>query len=401
MPIDFSRYVNLSVFDQEPTDIYTNALEYARIAYPELVIRQGTPEDAVLQAVSYISSLNIASINRLPDRVLLGILSILGAPADEGEYPVIRITFTSLNYEGAVIPAGTLVRYDLAGLTPAISIYFQTVEDLVIDAIDGSMSPPLPYASVDARCMQVMSIPNIPAGVELTIESVISGILPPVLESISTNGRYAETAEQYTARAETYLSSLTSAFGKASQIDAYIDSVFINVGRSKTYDLTNSEISTDFGDPDVPGSITIFTYGIGKMLTSDEKYEVLTSVSDRAIAGLNIKVVDAYIVDIEMSISVLVDPSFDSGILISNVKNIISQSLNPSAASFDSKLRKSTVATIASNVYGVVHVDSVTFISISPLLGEINIDGDIDFASKGTLPYIAPESITVTTTAVV
>jgi hypothetical protein len=78
MAADFSRYIDLSIFDAEPGDIYFDAIEIARLTLPEFNLRVGTPEDAIFQAAAYISSLNIASVNRLPDRLMEGIMNILG-----------------------------------------------------------------------------------------------------------------------------------------------------------------------------------------------------------------------------------------------------------------------------------------------------------------------------------
>lgn len=401
MPMDFSNYIDMTVYDQEPTTIYTNALEYARTTLPELTIRQGTPEDAILQAVSYISSLNIASINRLPNRLMLGILSIFGVSKHEGEFGVINVEFSSITYDGAVVPAGTLLRYDLDGMTPATSIYFQTIDDLVIDAIDGSTSPPLPSATVDARCKDVGLLPDIPNDVELIIESIVSGVLPPIVVSTISEGQNPETDNEYVARAQDYLGSLSSSFSKSTQVDGYILSTFNNVTRSRTYDVTDFDISTAIGDEDVPGAITTFVYGRGKLLTSDEKYEILTSVYDRTIAGLKVNIEDAYVADVELELSVYINPAFSSSIVEANIRNALVHALSPVYGPMDSKLRKSYIASIVSGIVGVAVVESITFTSVDVSLGSINADGDIEFINKGTLTNIPSGAITVTLQAAV
>ena len=68
MPADFSQYVDLTIFDAQPGDIYLEAIELARTTLPEFNLRVGTPEDAIFQAMAYMSSLVISSINRIPDR---------------------------------------------------------------------------------------------------------------------------------------------------------------------------------------------------------------------------------------------------------------------------------------------------------------------------------------------
>ena len=112
MPANFSEYINLRPFDVSPTAIYLDAIDYARVVLPEFQPRQGTPEDAILQAISYISSLNVSAINRLPDRLMAGIVGMMGVELDEGSKTVIDVKFTCTTNSGTTIPQGTVIRYE-------------------------------------------------------------------------------------------------------------------------------------------------------------------------------------------------------------------------------------------------------------------------------------------------
>ena len=397
MPIDFSGYVNLTSFDEEPVDIYLAALDYARLTLPELTIRQGTPEDAILQATSYISSLSLAAINRLPDRVMLGLLNILGAPRNEGTYPIIELEFTSITYDGASIPAGMLVRYDMDGLDNARSVYFQVVDSDVIDAIDGTGNPPLPTAIVQARCTEVISLPDITEGVLFSIESVASDLYQPTLDSIVEYGEVPETDYEYLSRAASYLGSLSSAFGKSTQIDAYVLTNYLSANRVKTYDLTNYQGDLAFDAVDAPGYLTVFVYGQGEPLSPELKYEILVGIANRAVAGLTIGVLDAVIASVEVDVEVIYDSSYDPSILEENIKSIISATTSPAAVPFDTKLRKSYLYSIIRNIPGVVATENVV---LSALDGNssVNVDGDLEYAQKGVLPVVGEDGVTVTLT---
>lgn len=397
MPIDFSGYVNLTSFDEEPVDIYLAALDYARLALPELTIRQGTPEDAILQATSYVSSLSLAAINRLPDRVMLGLLKILGAPRNEGVFPIIELEFTSITYDGASIPAGMLIRYDMNGLDNAQSIYFQVVDSAVINAIDGTGSPALPTAVVQARCTEIISLPEIAVGVPLSIESVSSDLYQPTLDSIVEYGEVQETDYEYLSRAASYLGSLSSAFGKSTQIDAYVLTNFLSVNRVKTYDLTNHQDDLTFGAADAPGYLTVFVYGQGAAASPELKYEILVGIADRAVAGLTIGVLDAVITSIEVDVEVIYNASYDPSILEDNIKSIISAMTSPATVPFDTKLRKSYLYSVIRNIPGVVATESVVLAALDAN-ASINGDGDLEYAQKGVLPVTYVDNITVTLT---
>ncbi|MBV5280155.1 MAG: hypothetical protein J0651_02510, partial [Actinobacteria bacterium] len=78
MPADFSQYVDLTIYDKEPGDMYLEAIEMARLTLPEFSLRTGTVEDAMFQAMAWIGWVNATSINRIPDRLMAGILSMMG-----------------------------------------------------------------------------------------------------------------------------------------------------------------------------------------------------------------------------------------------------------------------------------------------------------------------------------
>lgn len=94
MPADFSRYVDLTAYDADPTDIYLGALRLARLTLPEFQLRQGTVEDALFQACAYMQSLNVAAINRVPNRLMEGIARIIGITRVEGTRAKVNVTLT-------------------------------------------------------------------------------------------------------------------------------------------------------------------------------------------------------------------------------------------------------------------------------------------------------------------
>ena len=94
MPADFSRYVDLTAYDADPTDIYLGALRLARLTLPEFRLRQGTVEDALFQACAYMQALNVAAINRVPNRLMEGISRIIGVTREEGLRSEVNVTVT-------------------------------------------------------------------------------------------------------------------------------------------------------------------------------------------------------------------------------------------------------------------------------------------------------------------
>lgn len=399
MPIDYSDYIDMSLFAAAPPDIYLSALEYARLTIPELTIRQGTPEDAVLQAASYITSQNLSAINQLPNRLMSGVLALLGAPRDEGEFPLIEVTFTAATHAGATVEAGTLVRYDYNFTDPPISVYFETTEELVIDPVTNTGTTPLPTGTVEARGNETLDIFPIATDSALQIESVNADVYTATLASITTLGRLPESDSEYLKRATAYIGSLSSSFGKASQIEAYILTSFPDVQRVKVYDLTDPGGDLEVGEADVGGKITVFTYGNGANLSSERKYEILVDVSDRSIAGLQIGVNDVVLADVGITVDVTYSSSYTPSIIEENIERSLLSYLNPNSYPFVTLIRKSSLFPSITSVPGVEFVSSLTLTwEGMPVEYTVNTDGDLVIPYKGVLPRLSDTKITVNLT---
>ena len=164
MAADFSEYVDLSIFDKEPGDIYRDAIELARLSLPDFNLRVGTPEDAIFQAAAYVSALNINAINRLPDRLMAGIVSMLGYQRQEAIPAEVDVEITIGSYEGGVIPVGTVFVYDSVFEDEVQQYAFQLTSALTIPATIGT-DYPSEIATVTAIEAGVM--PPLTAGLNL------------------------------------------------------------------------------------------------------------------------------------------------------------------------------------------------------------------------------------------
>jgi hypothetical protein len=399
MPIDFSNYIDLTMFDEEPASIYADALDYARLSIPELTIRQGTPEDAVLQAVSYLSAINVQAINRLPNRLMAGIMSLLGLPVDDGTRAVIEVEFTAFDNNGVTIPAGTLIRYDYDLLEPPVSVQFQTTEALSIAAVDPG--DPLPTGIVEARAVLVgvlLPIPTTSPENTMSMETTNTGVLSVTYESLVTEGSNPETDTEYLTRAARYVASLSSGFCKASQIEAYIQATYSNISRVKVYDLTDSTGALELDDAAEPGYITIFVYGVGAPASSDLKTEIQTDITDRTVAGLNIGVLDV----VEAELSVTVNAGYFSSYAETDVEEAITQAIinavSLEQSPFGTKLRQSIIYAELAALESIAYVDSVTLVAEDA--NSTITSGDAVYTDKGVLAYIPTTGITFNLTAV-
>lgn len=396
MPIDFSQYISLRPFDASPTAIYLDSIDYARMALPEFQPRQGTPEDAILQAISYISSMNISAINRLPDRLMAGIVGMMGVDLNEGTKTVIDVKFTCTTADGTTIPQGTVVRYDYEFLGDRNSIYFETSEELIIAAVDEE--DPLPFGVVEASALDVGQTIPLEVGYIFEIETPTTDILQAELDALVTAGLNPETETEYLTRAVNFLSSLSSSFAKAEQVDSFIAAQYLStISRSKTYDLTDPEGALEIGDPDEVGFVTIFVYGINGAATSEQKTDLLADIQNRSIAGLEIGIQDARIVELTVEANVAHSPDYESATISQNIKSALSTYFSPQNYRFSEGIKLSEFYGIMSSVAGVLYVTNLSVDVITGAEASVDVDGNIDYVFKGSLPSIATNDITLTT----
>lgn len=396
MPIDFSQYISLRPFDASPTAIYLDSIDYARMALPEFQPRQGTPEDAILQAISYISSMNISAINRLPDRLMAGIVGMMGVDLDEGTKTVIDIKFTSTTTDGTTIPQGTVVRYDYEFLGDRNSIYFETSEELIIAAVDEE--DPLPFGVVEAAALDVGQTIPLEVGYVFEIETPTTDILQAELDALVTAGLNPETETEYLTRAVNFLSSLSSSFAKAEQVDSFIASQYLStISRSKTYDLTDPEGALEIGDPDEVGFVTIFVYGINGAATSEQKTDLLADIQNRSIAGLEIGIQDARTIELTVEANVAHSSDYESATISQNIKSALSTYFSPQNYRFSEGIKLSEFYGIMSSVAGVIYITNLSVDVTTPAEATIDGDGNVDYVFKGSLPSIATNDITLTT----
>jgi hypothetical protein len=229
---DFRPYVDLTIFDKQPRDMYQEALDYAALAFPDLAIRPGTLEDALFQAMSYVSGEVIASINRLPNGLMEGILNLLGFARIQSTFATGTVQFIMIDDAGASIPAGTQVGYteSVEGLSTFHT--FTTTTATTVPEGETISSP------VNIVADAAGEKPSLLSGQTMVVVSASNRILSAALASDLTSGEAAENNTEYFSRGATYLGSLSSALATATQMQNYVLSNHVEVHRCRVYDLT-------------------------------------------------------------------------------------------------------------------------------------------------------------------
>lgn len=225
---DLSKYVDLTVYDLQPQEIYDTAVQYAATSLPEWQPVPGSVEDALLQAAASMSGQLLGAINRLPNSVVEALLKLYGVERNSGTSASAIAEITFIDGNGHTIPAGTNFGYRET-IDGNLNIYIFEIEQAVTAPIG------VTTATVGIRGIANQRYPNLMAGDPLEALSALSSIDSIALDSDLLPGSDPETDEEYIARSRAAFGLLSDALTTPSQMDNYALSQYASVFRSKTY----------------------------------------------------------------------------------------------------------------------------------------------------------------------
>lgn len=229
---DFSEYVDLTEFDVQPSTLYNNAVAYARTALPELEVRPGTIEDALIQAGAYVGAAAMGAINRLPDQLMEGLLRVLGVNRNESTAASVDVEFTLFS-PGDTVEENTVYVYDYFDGTQTLQFAFQLEEP--VTAATGSTT-----VSATLKCLTSGPIPSFSVGTQLVPNAPSTVVFTCETTDEIVQGLASESDSDFLNRATTYLQSLSATLNTARQIENYILRAYSNVTRVKVYDLAKA-----------------------------------------------------------------------------------------------------------------------------------------------------------------
>lgn len=397
MSVDFSPYVNLRIYDKDAGELYLGALDLLQMNVPQLVVRPGTIEDALVQAFSYISTVAVNHINALPNKLMEGITSFMGVPRNSGTYASVSVTFTALDYSGGTLEAGTTLEhaFQIGGQT--YREYYELIDSVTIASVtpDPFANPPtpLPTATATAYSTEQGERQPISTGTVLTIINVQPTTDSAIAGNNFTQGSFEETDEEYLARAATFLRSLSSTLATASQVEAFVVSAFPYVDRVKAYDLTDSESNRDEDAPNAVGYVSVFVYGKDRPLTIQERNEIYEITSGKMLAGLQLVVQDMQILDVTVTADVKINPGTDLYSVDAILRRQILNYLSPNRFPYlEPAIRKSAIIAEMNKVPGVAYVSNLVFTSEASTVA----NDDLLFDEKGSLPFLDEDDLDLT-----
>jgi uncharacterized phage protein gp47/JayE len=224
---DASSYIDLTVYDMQPIDIYDAAIEYARTAVPEWTPVTGSIEDAIVQSAAYMTGQLLGAINRLPSGNIEGLLRLFGIERNSGTAASATVEIQMIDDFGHTIPARTRCGFsETVGDSTTLYI-FESTSDIIVNT--GVTS-----ASAVLESVTLAQYPAIAAGQNLQLLSAVSFIDSITLVDDLSIGTDAESTTEFLNRGINKFASLSEALTVPSQFTAYLVDTYTSAYRATT-----------------------------------------------------------------------------------------------------------------------------------------------------------------------
>jgi hypothetical protein len=343
---DLSGYVNLTLFDLEPSQIVADMLVNSQTLLPDWVPQQGNTEMVLAQGLSIIVSELVYAINRVPGAVFQTLLLAgFGIQANLGAPSTATVTFNLVSTDPYTIPAGTQVQLSL----PLGIVTFVTQAD-TLNAVGAD------YVTVPVTATVNTAAPNgtpIATPVSVT-SSTLWSVNSAVLASEPTGGLDPESTSEWLSRAATVLQNLNSTLVLPDQFTTYA----LSNGAFRAYTQDNYDATTTYS---TEGVISVAVIGEGgNLLTSGQKTDMQLAMNEITQANLVVRVVDPTITLVNVTAEVMAvdgqDPTMLQGSVVAAIHNWLSTDTWP----WDATVRYFKLINVLETVQGVDWVVSVT-----------------------------------------
>lgn len=351
---NFSQYVDLTLYDVEPQDVYSAALTYAQTALPEFIPVIGTVEDAVLQATSYMTYILAAGINRVPNGLMEGIIKLMGFSRREATFATGSALFTLSVNTGTTIPEGTIIAYTTTIDNEVVAYSFATTTDTIVPSGSDTVS-------IAIEATEEGQYPTLLDTQQMILISSVPTILEVSLDADIVNGINSETDAQYFDRAAQFLSSINTSLATKRQLVNYIAANYPTVNISAVYDTTNSAGNLLFATAAAPGYVTIaVAQSDGTALGSTIKNALQADVAGKAIAGLNVGVIDITTFSCSIAVSIAVVSGYTPATVQASVADAIESYISPLGWDQEQTINPNKIVALIAVIPGVGYVSSVT-----------------------------------------
>lgn len=370
---DASEYIDLSLDDRDPQDVYEAAIAQMQIDLPEWTPREGNIEVMLLEALALEVGELVYAINRVPNNVLQGLLALLGVTKDQGVPATTSLVFNLSTTAATTIPAGTTAILELPNNLDPVT--FTT--DNEVTSVEGSTT-----VTVTATSIEYTDDANgMPSGTYVIAVDSLMYVDSVQLASDVTGGRGPEDDSVYFQRGVQTLGRLTQTLVVPENFEqAALEELYVS--RANALDNYNSAADVGVDGPvgSDPGYIAVAVYGNNEMVSAPNKSLLLAKLESLSMAALTVTVIDPTITAVNVDVSVRPLRDWDAATVQANVAAAIDAFLDPMNWEWKTKVYRNELLSVISNADGVDFVDTLT----APA-ADVNLAGVATLANAGTV----------------
>ena len=348
---DLSAYVDLRIYDQSDQDIFETALAAAQLNMPGWIPREGNTEVVLMESFALEIAEAIVAINRVPGAVVQTILLLAGVDKDYGAAPIASATFTLGDTLGHTIPGGTRI---YLALDDGSTVTF------LVEPPGLTVPPGEDTGTVSIIGDTFTAAANgMPAGTAMVMADPVPFIEAVQLATAVADGRDPETDEQWRDRGVARLSRLSDALVLPRHfVAAALERA--EVSRALGIDLWDPFASgSEPGDN--PGHMTVAVLGDGgAALSTEAKDAIEQALEERAVAVLDVHVIDATVQTVDIDTTFTLKDGFDEDTTVTAVEDAIKAYLDPLSWQWGGVVRHNEMVSLVDQVSGVDYVVSVS-----------------------------------------
>jgi uncharacterized phage protein gp47/JayE len=367
---DARPYVDLTLLDRAPADVYQLALDFAASQLPEWTPTATDPAAVLLEAMALQVAEAIWAINRLPGATVETLLHIFGVTFDPGAAAATTIEFTMVDTAGHTVPAGTRVRVDVNGQP--------VVFTLDVDAVAATATA---TAAAAATASTLSAAPNgIAAGTPVSLLDAAYFVDTAAIAATVTGGRDPEDSLAWFNRAVQRFARLTETLNRADQFEAVAleDPAIHRVTAIDLYDGTGGPPYTD------TGHISVYVYGSSGLVATADKDTLRSRLQNAAQVNLQIHVADATVNTVAVAAEITVLPTHTAADVIAEVKTVLDAFLSPLAWDWGTTVRLNDIIALIENVDGVDFTTAGSVL-LNNVAADLALTGDAPLADAGLL----------------
>lgn len=362
---DATPYVDLSLFDKDPQDIFNDALVNLQSYLPEWEPREGHTEVLLMESLALEVAQLVFAINRVPGAVLEVLLRLYGVDRDPGSFPAGTATFTFVDDTGHNLPLGTRLAVQVPGEEDGM--VFATIAN--IDVAEGTTEVTVPIVGTVATT-SANGLPST-TPVEL-LDSVVSVEFVELAGPIGGGAGPEEDVEWF-ARGINRFARLTETLVLPGH---FVSAALERPEVERAFTVDNYD-PTGGGVPgDDPGHVTVAVYGDGAPLSGPQKAAIEADFDLKVLASLAVHVVDPTITDVDVDVEVIALAGWDPAVVEANIVAALTDYLSPLTWEWASTVYRNELISLVDQVAGVARVVDVNVPAVDlPLVGVAPLAG--------------------------